>query len=84
VTDAHFERLSAMDMSLLAMEDGRAHMHMGSAKSAPGATESTDSSTPPVSRGWKCVHTYSGLSRVKTDRMPRPVIRSLSACASAH
>lgn len=30
MTDAHFERLSAMDMSLLAMEDGRAHMHMGS------------------------------------------------------
>ncbi len=28
--DAHFERLSAMDTSFLAMEDGRAHMHIGS------------------------------------------------------
>ncbi len=27
---AHFERLSAMDLSFLAMEDGRAHMHIGS------------------------------------------------------
>ena len=27
--DAHFERLSAMDLSFLAMEDGRAHMHIG-------------------------------------------------------
>jgi WS/DGAT/MGAT family acyltransferase len=27
---AHFERLSAMDMSFLAMEDGRCHMHIGS------------------------------------------------------
>ncbi len=25
----HFERLSAMDLSFLAMEDGRAHMHIG-------------------------------------------------------
>jgi diacylglycerol O-acyltransferase / wax synthase len=30
VTYAHFERLSAMDLSFLAMEDGRAHMHIGS------------------------------------------------------
>ena len=30
VSYAHFERLSAMDMSFLAMEDGRAHMHIGS------------------------------------------------------
>jgi diacylglycerol O-acyltransferase / wax synthase len=30
MTDAYFERLSAMDMSMLAMEDGRAHMHIGS------------------------------------------------------
>jgi len=27
---AYFERLSAMDLSFLAMEDGRAHMHIGS------------------------------------------------------
>jgi len=27
---AHFERLSALDLSFLAMEDGRAHMHIGS------------------------------------------------------
>ncbi len=27
---AHFERLSAMDLSFLGMEDGRAHMHIGS------------------------------------------------------
>ena len=27
---AHFERLSASDLSFLAMEDGRAHMHIGS------------------------------------------------------
>jgi len=27
---AHFERLSAMDLSFLAMEDGRGHMHIGS------------------------------------------------------
>ncbi len=27
---AHFERLSAMDLSFLEMEDGRAHMHIGS------------------------------------------------------
>jgi diacylglycerol O-acyltransferase / wax synthase len=27
---AHFERLSAMDLSFLAMENGRAHMHIGS------------------------------------------------------
>ena len=27
--DAHFERLSAMDLSFLAMENGRAHMHIG-------------------------------------------------------
>ncbi|MFA9565682.1 MAG: wax ester/triacylglycerol synthase family O-acyltransferase [Acidimicrobiales bacterium] len=27
--DTHFERLSAMDLSFLAMEDGRAHMHIG-------------------------------------------------------
>jgi diacylglycerol O-acyltransferase len=30
MANAHFERLSAMDMSFLAMEDGRAHMHIGS------------------------------------------------------
>ncbi len=30
VADSHYERLSAMDMSFLAMEDGRAHMHIGS------------------------------------------------------
>ncbi len=30
MTHPHGERLSAMDLSLLAMEDGRAHMHMGS------------------------------------------------------
>jgi WS/DGAT/MGAT family acyltransferase len=29
VAYAHFERLSAMDLSFLAMEDGRAHMHIG-------------------------------------------------------
>ena len=27
---AHYERLSAMDLSFLAMEDGKAHMHIGS------------------------------------------------------
>ena len=27
--DSHFERLSAMDLSFLAMEDGRSHMHIG-------------------------------------------------------
>ncbi len=27
---AHFERLSAMDLSFLSVEDGRAHMHIGS------------------------------------------------------
>ena len=30
MAQAHFERLSAMDLSFLAMEDGRAHMHIGS------------------------------------------------------
>lgn len=30
MADVHFERLSAMDLSLLAMENGRAHMHIGS------------------------------------------------------
>jgi len=30
VAYSHYERLSAMDMSFLAMEDGRAHMHIGS------------------------------------------------------
>jgi diacylglycerol O-acyltransferase len=30
VSYAFFERLSAMDLSFLAMEDGRAHMHIGS------------------------------------------------------
>jgi diacylglycerol O-acyltransferase / wax synthase len=30
MADGHFERLSAMDLSFLAMEDGRAHMHIGS------------------------------------------------------
>ena len=30
MTYAHFERLSPMDLTFLAMEDGRAHMHIGS------------------------------------------------------
>jgi len=30
MADGHFERLSAMDLSFLAMENGRAHMHIGS------------------------------------------------------
>lgn len=29
MTDTHYERLSGQDLSFLAMEDGRAHMHVG-------------------------------------------------------
>jgi diacylglycerol O-acyltransferase / wax synthase len=29
VTDTYYERLSGQDLSFLAMEDGRAHMHVG-------------------------------------------------------
>ena len=87
---AHFERLSAMDLSFLAMEDGRAHMHIGSvsiydAEPLRVATvPSTSSASCPSPRrsSTSSLDCASGSSGCLASPTPGGWTTSASTCAS--